>query len=77
MKYLLKSFLISLTIFFIIHNTHAQVNNFDYSILRSIAKERTPEKNAFYKFVPNTIIPFALRRLLPSLSPGLLKTMCR
>ncbi|HVT83666.1 MAG TPA: hypothetical protein VHD35_00615, partial [Chitinophagaceae bacterium] len=55
--------LFSLSLFivsFCAPRSHAQVNNFDYRILRSIAETRTPEKNDFFKFISKYNNPVCL-----------------
>lgn len=53
--------------------SHAQVNNFDYRILRSIAETRTPEKNAFFKFISKYNNPVCLAAPATLFITGLIK----
>lgn len=53
--------------------SQAQQYKFDYSILRSIAKTRTPEKNAFFKFISKYNNPVCLAAPTTLFITGLIK----
>ncbi|HVT86422.1 MAG TPA: phosphatase PAP2 family protein [Chitinophagaceae bacterium] len=53
--------------------SHAQANNFDYRILRSIAETRTPEKNDFFKFISKYNNPVCLAAPATLFITGLIK----
>lgn len=73
MKRSIKILLLSTTAFFVFQSAHTQVNNFDYRILRSIAAERTPGKNAFYKFISKWNNPVCLTAPATLFVVGLIK----
>ncbi|HWC54251.1 MAG TPA: phosphatase PAP2 family protein [Chitinophagaceae bacterium] len=52
---------------------YAQVNNFDYRILRSIAETRTPGQNNFFKFISKYNNPVCLAAPATLFITGLIK----
>lgn len=58
---------------FLSATAHSQKKSLDYSILRSIAKTRTPEKNAFFKFISKYNNPVCLAAPASLFITGLIK----
>ncbi len=54
-------------------NNQTPINNFDYRILRSIATTRTPDKNAFFKFISKYNNPVCLAAPATLFVTGLIK----
>lgn len=52
---------------------NAQINNFDYRLLRNIAITRTPEKNDFFKFISKYNNPVCLTAPATLFITGLIK----
>lgn len=74
---LLKTFKRTGIVFFAVilfqFTSRAQINNFDYRILRNIAETRTPEKNDFFKFVSKYNNPICLAAPATLFITGLIK----
>jgi len=68
-----KYIVLALSLLLIYSDSFAQVENFDYKILRKIMETRTPKQNKFYKFISTINNPVSLSGPTVLLATGLIK----